>query len=497
MFGIIDKIGEIRTGRLCDEACQGRGVGNHAKGVTAVYGRGVLGYDDPFVWTDCITSIASSLYGRFITCLNTSYDMVRVLHPVWDLANTIIPSRPAEIIPWTYEQVVQSFTGSKRRLYERALKYPGLIDPMVKVFDKIESYSWRAAKDKPPRPISPRSIQFRLELARYIKPIEKWIKTYKLPGCHFPFYAKGAGPRKLAKRFIRMGERFKRPHFYSFDMKRFDGHVNFFLLSFEIAFLVAIMPLVALRNLLQQCLRNTYKKRNLKAFTLGGRCSGDIHTGLGNTILMSMMCWVVGTYLGVLFEIFSNGDDTVLVTDREIDVDHAIRLFGYFGMEAKLESVSRTPFEVDWCRSRIVELDDGPTWCRDPRRVMQTLFSNKHYGNRKWRGLQKAIAQCELAVNLGCPLIDPLCRRMIEQDVRAWKITADFDPSLYYRKKIADGIDVSKRMISLTAYERYGRTFSLSVQDIRRLEQVDISDSPLSSAVWGSFHPQGVGESQF
>lgn len=341
---------------------------------------------------------------------------------------------------WTPDQVCKSFVGRKRTLYEKA--FGRIADngyefqkwwANVLAFVKVEKYTFYDKIDRIPRPIQPRTMEYRAELSRYIKPIEGFMKKQILPGCHYPFLAKGQNSAELAKRFLLMWERFANPVALSLDLSKFDGTIHPKLKQLENSYFRQMSSDSNFQKMLDVQEEDEYEPRFQKfgqealpckpGKTKSGRCSGDPQTGRGNSIIMAIACRIILSGLDI--ELFVNGDDTIIIMDAE-DLDGAMALvlsgFIKFGLDIKIEGVAREIEDVEWCQSRLCETPVGWRWVRNYQRVLNTIFSNVEYRPHTAKGLCAQIADAELSQNPGVPIIAPVC----EWIVNNWKKTHKF-----------------------------------------------------------------------
>jgi hypothetical protein len=332
---------------------------------------------------------------------------------VWDKAFGIAKTLGRKLVnvePWADEDVSNCYVGGKRKIYERAFRHmPSYYSPRwekVKAFVKIEKYTYYSKIDRIPRPIQPRSMYYRAYLSKFMKPIEKKMKSLVMPGCVLPFMAKGLSSLKLAERFCAMWGRFTSPVALSLDLSKFDGTIHPELKKLENTFYRFMS-----KDRRFLCCLNAQEKDEyyiMKKTFKHGRCSGDPQTGCGNTLLMAIVCRVIFDWR---IEIFANGDDTIVIFERNMLELARERLadFALFGLDVREESCTTDLYDVNWCQSNLTKTAKGHMWIRDYRRVLLTILSNVEYEPIKARSLMLQIAEAEAHQNPGQPIISPVC----------------------------------------------------------------------------------------
>jgi len=301
------------------------------------------------------------------------------------------------IEPYTPAQVLATLSGTQKGLYARMYEQwpvPAKKHSTIKVIVKVECYGV-ADKLRIPRPIQPRHPAFRAFMARWFKPMEKRL-GYSRFDDHYPWLAKGKDQQELAELFLLKWSRFRRPVALSLDMSKFDGHVSAPLLDAENGFYRKVAPYPEFYQRLSSTNHGTFDGYSYKV--RGTRASGDQQTGLGNSLLMYSMCKVVFRKS----ECFVNGDDTVVILEEEdllaaADIRAA---FAPFGMEAKIESIDRDPYEVSWCQCRIMP-SSPPVWQRLPDRVLSSVMRNTRYGRKDTFERMKSVLTGELSLATG------------------------------------------------------------------------------------------------
>jgi hypothetical protein len=337
------------------------------------------------------------------------------------------------------QQFVESYSGAKRRLYERSLNdmKNGLIiskDAWVKVFTKDERRKFGGC----PRAIQPRSPKYNISLGRYLKHIEHDIfdginEVFRNLGHTHQTVAKGMNQAERGETISSMWSCFKDPVSLTLDASRWDQHMNKQLLDLE----HQIYHMFSngkcenghsLQHLLNMQLKNkgiyvgvdgrfSYKVN-------GCRMSGDINTSLGNVSIMCMLMYSYFVEKQIDFRLLNDGDDCVIVVDR-----HDVRKvkstiaewFLNFGVEMVLEHVGCTIEEVEFCQAHPVKVGDKTIMVPHPgKRLYSDLVTTKNVGGQKGFNRQLgAIAGCGLACSSGMPVFQEFYKWM-GTDVKTW-----------------------------------------------------------------------------
>lgn len=326
----------------------------------------------------------------------------------------------------TVNQLVKRYSGAQRAQFERAaesLRLSGIApkDCGVSMFLKDDKYVlpdgqfWAEAEQiKAPRCIQYRNKRYCIEIGRYLHPIEKrvyeWRDEQKLR-C----IAKARNSHQRAADLREAWDRFAEPVALLLDHSKFDAHVSIPLLQFEHSVYKRFNPSRQFAWLCKQQLRNRGSTKNRTHFyTPGTRMSGDMNTGLGNSVinLGLLRCWL--NEAKVPGYVYVDGDDSVVMVERR-DRERlpSADWFRQFGMHTKCEET--TTFEhVEFCQTRPVH--DGHAWrmVRNPLRVLQRSgWTPKRYDDKFLPRLVKSIGMCELACNDGVPVLQAFSAALI------------------------------------------------------------------------------------
>jgi len=348
-----------------------------------------------------------------------------------------------KVIPKSREAVLDHYSGRQLAEFQRALRTlkerPVCAkDAMVKMFLKDDKYSLDVAKSKAPRCIQYRDKRYCLELARYLQIIEGRVYGASDRFGH-RLIAKGRNPAQRGADLWAKASEFSDPYFLLLDASNFDAHVAAELLRVEHKVYEKITKKSArgmLRWLLKLQITNKGRTKNGTTYTtVGTRMSGDMNTGLGNSVLMASMLECYLDACGVPGATYVDGDDSVVVISRS-DVPKLVpvrEFFLQFGMEMKHEATSEFS-QVDFCQCRPINVDGHWVLSRDPSRVLvRPLWTTRTMGHRLEGRYLKGLGLGEVAVNWGVPIGSTLGRRLYELgEGRPWSY--EFHPGMKTRE---------------------------------------------------------------
>jgi len=216
-------------------------------------------------------------------------------------------------------------------------------------------------------------------------------------------------------------------------------------------------------------------RRGLRYKTRGTRMSGDIDTGLGNTLLMLLMLFIFfGIEVGIAFSLIyllCNGDDSVAIVPRIYltRIMALLPVFRKFGFVMKCETVE--VFEhIDFCQCRPILTDYGHLMVRTPSRVLHKFGWSVRAQGRGFRYV-RTVAMGEMAVNYGAPMLYPLFRAIY------LKLTCDCDLGLlpdydreHYRKQRFYR-EFGEATISIETRLSFEQAFDIDVETQLRFEK--------------------------
>lgn len=221
-------------------------------------------------------------------------------------------------------EVVETYTGRRRTIYENALKKLEQIglsrqDAKSIAFVKMELVN----PTKAPRCIQPRAPAYNLSLGRYIKANEhRLYDAIKKVYGDGPTVMKGYNVQEIGAIAQGKWESFHNPVAVGLDATKFDMHVSPQALAWEHSIYTSLFPNDNnLNKLLSWQMNNRgagfCNDGKLKYRVKGKRFSGDMNTGLGNCLIMCAMIHAFAEERGVNVKLMNNGDDCVVMMEKE------------------------------------------------------------------------------------------------------------------------------------------------------------------------------------
>lgn len=311
----------------------------------------------------------------------------------------------------------KAYSGGKAANYVRAtddVLNEGLTrkSAQIKMFVKFEKLN--PSKVNP----DPRAIQFRdpkycVAAGRFLKACEHPLYELHGDGKTLPatrLIGKGLSQAGRAKLLAQKLKAFSTPCVVSLDASRFDQHVSKELLEIEHMVYLMMCNDPEFRVLLRWQLDNRgVSTRGIRYKTRGKRMSGDMNTALGNCLLMVTMVSCI--MRGMKYDILDDGDDCLLIVERELlpwCQENLYDAFLEFGMEIKLENIAFDIESVEWCQSHPVQYAPGKyKFVRDPLKVLSNGLGGVKYldSERARRKLAMTTGMGEMVLNLGIPVL--------------------------------------------------------------------------------------------
>nr|QZZ63333.1 hypothetical protein [Nelson wasp-associated virus 1] len=321
----------------------------------------------------------------------------------------------------TIQDVLRGKTGRRKKRFMQGileLRDQGVMrkDARITEMQKLEMYDSTKIATKEDRGIQFRTVKYNAALARELHNIEERVIGMHPDGYH-PVM-KGATPQQRAERIAIGQSRFKKPLYLLLDHSRFDAHVNEYLLDQEHRFYLRCRrgnPF--LRRLLRfQYINRGRTKGGIGYVSRAKRMSGDINTGLGNTVLNYCMLRAWLNCSGVNGHIYLDGDDSVIIVEDD-DKGKLLPVEEFmlnFGMVTICETVTEF-WKVEFCQSKPVLVDGTVRFVRNPHKVMATVGQSAEVLDPIVAGDNlRASCLCELAMNGNCPVISKYCRRILD-----------------------------------------------------------------------------------
>lgn len=278
------------------------------------------------------------------------------------------------------EQVVETYAGRRRTIYENALKKLTQIglsrnDARSIAFVKMELVN----PQKAPRCIQPRDPAYNLSLGRYIKAVEHDLyNAIRRVYGDGPTVMKGFNVEEIGSIIRGKWRSFAEPVALGLDATKFDMHVSPAALAWEHGVYKELFPGDReLAKLLRWQMNNRGAgycgDGSLKYSVTGKRFSGDMNTGLGNCLLMCAMVYAYAEERGVHVKLVNNGDDCVVILEKGDLNKFTADLDAWF-MEMGFRMVAEDPVyelhQIEFCQMHPIEIGDS---CRMVRNIPATL----------------------------------------------------------------------------------------------------------------------------
>jgi len=282
--------------------------------------------------------------------------------------------------PLTTEQFVDSYTGRKRKLYNRMTEELDLQpfepkDSYVSAFIKDEKTDFIKKPNACARVIQPRHPRFNVKVGVFLKPFEKAAFNAIAGVFRGTTVAKGLNNRQRGELMAKKWSRFVNPVAIMLDASRFDQHCSSDIRDWLFMVEEHFYPELKYYNKLRRknkCFART-DDGCVKYTVLGNTMSGDMDTASGNCLIMCAVTWTVMSEMGIRCEYINDGDDGVLIVEAD-QVERVRtefqRRFLDFGFTMRWDGEARTLEEVEFCQSRPVTDGSGWRMVRDPRVAM-------------------------------------------------------------------------------------------------------------------------------
>lgn len=350
-------------------------------------------------------------------------------------------------------------------------------DARIKAFVKVEKFPKGKLLQSAPRLICSRNPKYILELMQFIKPIDKRLRWLQSRYSKYPAIVKGLNQTQRAQRLTDVCWY----HDYviiSLDAAKFDAHVSYELLEIEHSVYNGVYDNDRLRELLTWQLINRGGTRDVRFQTYGRRMSGDANTSCGNNLLMFMMLYTIMRRLKIKeYELMIDGDDCLVIIrqrDRELFYNNFRWIFLDFGCEITIGGIHTNYKDVVHCQSHHF-LDK---MIRSFDAILGKMFiSHEHFTQRK-HGVKilKTMAQCELALNQGVPIVQPVMVNLLRrlEGIQVLDNTR-YEGAKYRAIKEAGSwekvLAAKAKPISSEARCRFEELFNLTDDEQRRIEE--------------------------
>lgn len=403
------------------------------------------------------------------------------------------------------DEVVKSYHGPKRRVYEAAVRSfveedLSEKDARLTAFVKFEKQDL----DKAPRIINPRNPRYNVKLGKYLKHAEHHFfrAINKAFGKRTQATViKGYNADVSAKILREKWDCFVNPVAIGLDASKFDMHVSVAALKYEHSFYRRLYPRSKLLGrLLRWQLNNAgcaYALDGSVKFKMQGtRCSGDLNTSLGNCILMCAMVWVYAKTCGVDLELANNGDDCVVIMEAEHAAKFRAGIPTFFrrcGFAMTVEDTVDEFEQIEFCQTRPVQLSTGWRMVRNLKACLIKdvmclipIPNNTVYKRWLW-----AVGECGLSLCTGVPVLEAFYRFFMRHGLVS---TKEFQEEVFRNRsqlQLARGVAAASidARARVSFYVAFGVTPDLQLAMERRLDKLvigEVSATPLDRDAWRS-----------
>lgn len=378
----------------------------------------------------------------------------------------------------SFQQVINHYGGAKRKEYERgaaSLESEHLDfkkDGKTRMFLKDDKYNIddEAHEFKPPRCIQFRNKRYGICLAAYLQPLEKAVyELLDVTGTRV--FAKSRNLDDRAKDIAGKWDFFTDPVALCLDHSKFDCHVKREHLLQEYAFYRRWFPGdKKLDMLLKMQLVNRGSTHNGTTYrTIATRMSGDQNTGIGNSVInYGMLAEFIGKRKAAYY---IDGDDSVIIVERDQLKKLSPKIFKDFGMATKMEVVTELE-KVEFCQCRPVT--DGVAWhmIRNPMRALARLpwVVKRNHLSCIGRYI-KSVGMCEMSMNLGIPIMQHVAQQMVDQGSGKYMITDRHYMAKTMKIKPWNCTPVPIRSETRVSFEK---AWGILVEDQIRLENIKL-----------------------
>jgi len=398
--------------------------------ITGIAPQGSLG-----VFNADLSTLATALLERMYFCdvggvmTPAPSPSKEVVNKKLQLFRTHLFRHSSRVTALTLEEVVETYSGRKRAIYEGALRcvqVNGVVrrDAFSAAFVKVE----KGNTVKAPRCIQPRRPAYNLAVGQYIKPLEhaiyRWIARVFGDG---PTVMKGYNVERVARIARGKWDSFHHPVAVGLDATKFDMHVSEAMLSWEHnIYLQVFNGNSELRELLRWQMNNIgggyCDDGKLKYSVVGKRFSGDMNTALGNCLIMCAMVWSYAQERGVHVKLINNGDDCVVFMEMEDLSRFSVGLNEWFldlGFRMTVEDPVEDFQKVEFCQMKPIEVAEGWTMVRNittalTKDTLCTLPVRDEVGLRKW---MFSVGTCGLALCRGVPMMQNFYRAYVREGI--------------------------------------------------------------------------------
>jgi len=338
---------------------------------------------------------------------------------VVEIYHRLLQQLQEHLQPFSRGKVVSTYEGAWRAKYFQAQQTYhsiGLHRSQARVRMFVKDDFEMGFPSKAPRAIQFRNPIYALEMARFTKPIEKWF--YKLQDRFGTNIIGKSDSGTIARTLCEKSKHFSNPIYLMLDASKFDSCVDQIWLKLNAEFYQKLFSPTWSRKIFWLW-KHTFvnyggTNKGISFKTHGTRMSGDMDTGLGNSIIMYIMLTVYLERVTTKYSILVNGDDSLVVVEADaLEQLKDLTIFKEFGFNMKFEYTDNI-HHAEFCQSRMIYTDYGPMMARNPARIMgRTGWITRLMSDRNCREFVASLGRCERAASWGVPIASIMANHMI------------------------------------------------------------------------------------
>lgn len=132
--------------------------------------------------------------------------------------------------------------------------------------------------------------------------------------------------------------------------------------------------------------------------------SGNVDTSLGNSLINYAIIKECALKLIGDCEVIVNGDDSILFTNKPVDVEKLVAMLRTYNMESKVNQSETNIHKVEFCRQKLVINSKGkPSLMINPKRIIE-IYGMTYKQQRDYVEYLRQVCICNIAINITNPL---------------------------------------------------------------------------------------------
>jgi len=389
------------------------------------------------------------------------------------------------------DELIAWFPKAKRTLYNKVEDLVDFIekDSHCHLFVKDEKHPLKGPGygDTPdPRMIYAKSRTYNCIGFSLLREIEHRMMTMEGDGHLFPkgrVFAKGLNSFQrynlLEEKWNSLGNSVCA---VKLDWSRFDSTVNTELLKIEHGLYLDMHSGNKLMKKWSSKQMVTHGKgyigeTKIKVKMTGGRCSGDVNTGFGNSFLTAGMISTFCKNYNLSYNLIVDGDDAIAFVNKKDLLTFTLNFPNWctdLGTNVKVEGVYHSFGEIVFCQAR--PFSSTRMMVIDPLRVVNRFAGNSKGFRRPTPDYMVTIGMCELAVNDSVPVIGAWANRMYQAGLL---LGGKFQKNLlddYKRENLYSLVDMADEVIYHEPFDDDRLSFlemtGLTIKEQKTLENI-------------------------